>query len=197
MQFSFGDHVLDVARRELRRGDVLVALEPQVFDVLVYLLQNRDRVVTKDDLIEAVWGGRIVSESTLTSRVNAVRKAVGDSGEEQRLIRTIARKGIRCVGTVDEQAGSSKAAAETKPLLANPLRQEIHFCTTPDSVRIAYAEVGQGPPLVKAANWLNHLEYDWHSPIWSHLLHQLAVEHRLVRYDSRGCGLSDWEVDDI
>src|SRR5262249_25165049 len=133
----------------------------------------------------------------LTSRVNAVRKAVGDSGEEQRLIRTIARKGIRFVGTVDEQAGSSKAAAETKPLLANPLRQEIHFCTTPDSVRIAYAEVGQGPPLVKAANWLNHLEYDWHSPIWSHLLHQLAVEHRLVRYDSRGCGLSDWEVDDI
>lgn len=64
-------------------------------------------------------------------------------------------------------------------------------------MRIAYAEVGQGPPLLKAANWLNHLEYDWESPIWSHLLHELAAEHQLIRYDERGNGLSDWDVDDI
>src|SRR5882672_9793587 len=117
LHFIFGDHVLDVDRRELRRGSELIALEPQVFDLLVYLLQNRDRVVGKDDLIEVIWGGRIVSESTLTSRINAVRRAVGDSGEQQRLIRTIARKGIRFVGEVSEstRAVERGAAAKVRP----------------------------------------------------------------------------------
>jgi len=102
MMLLFGDHALDTDRRELRRGSELVPVEPQVFDLLVYLVQNRDRVVSKDDLIGSVWNGRIVSDSTLTSRINAARKAVGDSGEEQRLIRTIARKGLRFVGDVRE-----------------------------------------------------------------------------------------------
>jgi pimeloyl-ACP methyl ester carboxylesterase/DNA-binding winged helix-turn-helix (wHTH) protein len=185
----FEDCSLDVDRRELRRGPELVALEPQVFDLLVYLVHNRDRVVSKDDLIAAVWSGRIVSDSTLTSRINAARKAVGDNGEEQRLIRTIARKGIRFVCSVAE--GTSD-----KPTPANP-HQEIHFCTSSDGVRIAYAAVGAGTPLVKTANWLNHLEYDWHSPVWSPMLHELARDHRLVRYDERGNGLSDWDVKDI
>src|ERR1043166_7704572 len=98
LQFLFDNHVLDVGRRELRRGAETVAVEPQVFDLLVYLVQNRERVVSKDDIIAAVWHGRIVTESTLTSRINAARKAIGDSGTEQRLIRTIARKGLRFVG---------------------------------------------------------------------------------------------------
>jgi TolB-like protein/tetratricopeptide (TPR) repeat protein len=102
MQFRFGDCVLDVARRELWRSGERVAMEPQVFDLLVHLIRNRDRVVTKDDLLDAVWGGRIVSESTLTSRINAARKAVGDSGEAQRLIRTLPRKGIRFVADVTD-----------------------------------------------------------------------------------------------
>jgi pimeloyl-ACP methyl ester carboxylesterase/DNA-binding winged helix-turn-helix (wHTH) protein len=204
VQFHFADHVLDVERRELRRGSALIAVEPQVFDLLVYLLRNRERVVSKDDMIAAVWAGRIVSESTLTSRINAARKAVGDSGERQAVIRTIARKGIRFVGEVSEQAAATRPADEpgkptqSRAAAASPdLRQQIHFCTASDGVRIAYAEVGDGPPLVKAANWLNHLEYDWQSPIWSHLLHELAAGHRLIRYDARGNGLSDWEVDDI
>ena len=92
MEFSFGDHVLDLDRRELRRGAELVALEPQVFDLLVYLVQNRDRVVSRDDLLAMARGARIVSDSTLTSRISAVRRAVGDSGETQRLIRTVSRK---------------------------------------------------------------------------------------------------------
>src|ERR1700704_2982657 len=98
MKFLFDNHALDTDRRELRRGSERVAVEPQVFDLLVYLVQNRDRVVSKDDLIASVWGGRIVSVSPLPSRINAARKAVGDSGESQRLIRTIARKGLRFVG---------------------------------------------------------------------------------------------------
>jgi TolB-like protein len=101
--FVFEGHSLDVDRRELRRGSEQVALEPQVFDLLVYLVTNRNRVLTKDDLIATVWGGRIVTESTITSRINAARKAVGDTGGEQRLIRTYARNGIRFIGEVQEE----------------------------------------------------------------------------------------------
>ena len=202
MQFFFDSYLLDIDRRELRCGSDLIAIEPQVFDLLAYLVQNRDRVVSKDDLFAAVWHGRIVSESTLTSRINAVRKAVGDSGEQQAVIRTIARKGFRFVAAISEPAGPSSAGTATiakarSPAMPNHLRQEIHFCTASDGVRIAYAAVGRGPPLIKTANWLNHLEYDWESPIWSHLLDEIAATHRLIRYDARGNGLSDWDVPDI
>ena len=198
MQFLFGDYSLDVGRRELRRGQHLVDVEPQVFDLLVYLVRNRDRVVTRDDIFAAVWGGRIVSESTLSSRITAVRKAIGDSGEQQALIRTAARKGIRFIGEVSERTeGPTKPIAAPAATATSLLRQEVHFCTASDGVRIAYAEVGHGPPLIKAGNWLNHLEYDWESPIWSPFLHTLATEHRLIRYDARGNGLSDWEVEDL
>jgi DNA-binding winged helix-turn-helix (wHTH) protein len=112
VQFHFADHALDTDRRELRRGQEPVAVEPQVFDLLVYLVENRDRVVSKDDLIASVWGGRIVSDSTLTSRVNAARRAVGDNGEEQKLIRTIARKGMRFVGAVHMQGGRDDGVQE-------------------------------------------------------------------------------------
>ena len=198
MQFLFGDYSLDVGRRELRRGQHLVDVEPQVFDLLVYLVRNRDRVVTRDDIFAAVWGGRVVSESTLSSRITAVRKAIGDSGEQQALIRTAARKGIRFIGEVSERTeGPTKPIAAPAATATSLLRQEVHFCTASDGVRIAYAEVGHGPPLIKAGNWLNHLEYDWESPIWSPFLHTLATEHRLIRYDARGNGLSDWEVEDL
>jgi TolB-like protein/Flp pilus assembly protein TadD len=121
----FGSYVLDTARRELSREGGLIALEPQVFDLLVYLVQNRDRVVSKDDLIASIWGGRIVSESTLTSRINAVRRAVGDSGEEQKLVRTIARKGFRFVGEAREQGPSGGPAAGLQVPFAVPDRPSI------------------------------------------------------------------------
>jgi TolB-like protein/Tfp pilus assembly protein PilF len=114
--YAFEDFSLDPGRRELRRGTELVAIEPQVFDLLLYLVHNRDRVVSGDDLIDAVWNGRIVSESTLSSRIAAVRQAIDDSGERQRLIRTMIRKGFRFVGDVreEEDAGADKSAAEDK-----------------------------------------------------------------------------------
>jgi pimeloyl-ACP methyl ester carboxylesterase/DNA-binding winged helix-turn-helix (wHTH) protein len=193
--FHFGDYSLDVERRELCRGAEHVALEPQVFDLLTYLVVNRDRVVTKDDLIASVWRGRIVSDSTLTSRINAVRKAVGDSGEQQTLIRTIARKGIRFVGELKESPAATPV--RSAPPSTTAPRQDVHFCTAPDGVRIAYAAVGDGPPLLKTANWLNHLEYDWESPVYGPLLHEIAAEHLLIRYDARGNGLSDWDVSEM
>ncbi|HVT50815.1 MAG TPA: winged helix-turn-helix domain-containing protein, partial [Dongiaceae bacterium] len=113
------------------RGAEPVALGPQVFDLLLYLLQNRTRVVSKDDLLEAVWRGRIVSESTLTSHINAVRKAIGDTGGEQRLLRTVARKGYRFVGAVTEWhptgagAEPAQSAAPVEPALPIPDRPSI------------------------------------------------------------------------
>ena len=115
MQFLFADYTLDIDRRELHRGYELVAVEPQVFDLLADLVQNHHRLVSKDDLIASVWGGRIVSDSTLNSRINAVRKAIGDNGEDQRLIRTIARKGFRFVGTVRLQPADANSADATGP----------------------------------------------------------------------------------
>jgi TolB-like protein len=106
MIYLFQDYSLDVERQELRRRADLVPVEPQVLDLLQYLIRNRDHVVTKDDLIAAVWNGRIISESALSSRLTAVRQAVGDSGEQQRLIRTIARKGFRFVGEIREKPAS-------------------------------------------------------------------------------------------
>jgi TolB-like protein/tetratricopeptide (TPR) repeat protein len=126
MEFRFTDHVLDVARRELRRNGESVALEPQVFDLLVHLIRNRDRVVTKDDLLDSLWGGRIVSESTLNSRINAARRAVGDSGEAQGLIRTLPRKGFRFVG--DATDGQS-----TQPTPPNTPRDRPSIAVLPFS----------------------------------------------------------------
>lgn len=193
--YLFEGFTLDKERRELRTNDSMtVVVGPQVFDLLVYLIENRERVVSKDDLIASVWDGRIVSDSTLDSRVNAARKALGDSGKEQRLIRTAARKGIRFVGEVIEKTNEDISASVKSP---SGVQQKVQFCTASDGVRIAYALAGQGLPLVKAANWLNHLEYDWQSPIWSHLLQALAADYQLIRYDERGNGLSDWDVEDI
>ena len=104
MIYIFADYSLDTDRQELRRGADLVPVEPQVLDLLIFVIRNRERVVSKDDLIAHVWKGRIVSDSTLTSRITAARQAVGDSGGEQRLIRTIARRGLRFVAEVSESA---------------------------------------------------------------------------------------------
>lgn len=103
MTFQFECYTIDPPRRELRCQGELVHVEPQVFDVLVYLVENRDRVVTKDELFATVWQGRIVSETTLSSRINAARRAIGDTGGRQALIQTIARRGFRFIGEASEQ----------------------------------------------------------------------------------------------
>jgi TolB-like protein/tetratricopeptide (TPR) repeat protein len=118
LKYFFDSFVFDPDRRELRQGDAVVAMQPQVFDLLEYLIRNRDRVVSKEDIFNSVWGGRIVSESSLTSRINAARAVLGDSGEEQRLLRTLPRKGIRFVGVVREQGADAEAVLEPGPAAA-------------------------------------------------------------------------------
>jgi DNA-binding winged helix-turn-helix (wHTH) protein/pimeloyl-ACP methyl ester carboxylesterase len=203
MLFDLGDCEIDPDRRELKRGDEAIHVEPQVFDLLLYLLEHRDRVVTKDELMESVWRGRVVSEATLTSRVAAARRAIGDSGREQARLRTVARRGFRFVGEVRERA--SPSATRTTIDFPSPVSvehgevppQEVQFCRAHDGVRLAYAAVGSGPTLLKAANWLNHLEYDWRSPVWSPTFARLATDRRFIRYDGRGFGLSDWAARDL
>jgi TolB-like protein/class 3 adenylate cyclase/Tfp pilus assembly protein PilF len=131
LQFRFGNHLLDLDRRELCRGGEPVALEPQVFDLLVHLVQNRDRVVSKDELLEAVWGGRIVSESALTSRITAVRKAIGDTGAAQHLIRTVPRRGIRFIGDVREER-EAPPASSAAPRLSIVVLPFVNLSRDPD-----------------------------------------------------------------
>lgn len=119
MVLVFGGHRLDIGRRELRRHGELVELEPKAFDLLAFLVLNRDRVVSKDDLIDGVWGGRIVSESALTTRINAVRRSLGDDGARQRLVRTFIRKGVRFIGEVTELADETASNGD----LPGPLLQ--------------------------------------------------------------------------
>jgi TolB-like protein/DNA-binding winged helix-turn-helix (wHTH) protein len=162
--FVFEDYSLDTARRELRRGTNLVAVEPQVFDVLQYLVSQRERVVSKDDLIDAVWGGRIVSESTLSSRLTAVRHALGDCGEAQRLIRTIPRKGLRFVGEVREVgnacsiptpqpatcalqlvASASEVPSDVREIDRNEFADEQHIKNIGPPVRVNRLKLGAAP----------------------------------------------------
>ena len=127
--------MLDTDTRELRRDGERIAVEPQVLDLLVFLVENRDRVVTKDDLIASVWGGRIVSDAALTSRIYAARKAIGDTGRDQKLIRTMARKGLRFIGTLDTPtsvdaaappaADASQQPAELRAAVIQPERRVI------------------------------------------------------------------------
>jgi pimeloyl-ACP methyl ester carboxylesterase/DNA-binding winged helix-turn-helix (wHTH) protein len=198
VRFRFDGCEVDLQRFELRRDGAAVAVEPQVFDVLVHLLRHRDRVVTKEELLDEVWGDRFVSESALTSRIKAARRAIGDDGATQRAIRTIHGRGYRFVADVEEL--STPLAGPTAPagrVEERRQQQRVQLCTAPDGVRLAYATVGSGPTLVKAANWLSHVDYDWESPVWRHWWRDLSAHHQLVRYDERGCGLSDWDVDDF
>jgi pimeloyl-ACP methyl ester carboxylesterase len=118
--------------------------------------------------------------------VRAVRRAVGDDGRRQEVVRTVHGRGYQFVAELSTPPTRPDGDATT---------QQIGFCRANDGVRLAYALGGAGPPLVKAANWLSHLEYDWENPTWRHWWVALCRSHRLVRYDARGCGLSDWKVD--
>jgi pimeloyl-ACP methyl ester carboxylesterase/DNA-binding winged helix-turn-helix (wHTH) protein len=200
--YAFGDYELDTRLHELRRAGDRLHVEPQVFDVLAHLLASRDRLVTKEELLDQVWGHRYVAPTTLNSRIKHARQAVGDDGSAQRVIRTVHGLGFRVVAHVVERpfadAGAQLAPAHPRASApAQPVSQSIRFCATADGVRIAYATSGTGPPLVKPANWITHLEYDWESPVWRHWMHELSRDNTLLRYDERGSGLSDRDAADL
>jgi DNA-binding winged helix-turn-helix (wHTH) protein/pimeloyl-ACP methyl ester carboxylesterase len=209
--YTFEGFVLDADRFELRHGDSVVHVEPKVFDVLEYLIRHRHRVVTKNELLETVWGGRFVNESALTTRLKAARRALGDDGTAQRMIRTVHGRGYQFVAIVDGDSDRSGDGVVVPPDAeqviatngnsdsagagtADQIEQQIRFCIARDGTRIAYATSGDGPPLVKAANWMTHIDIEWGSSVWQHWLAGLSRHRTLVRYDERGCGLSDRDV---
>lgn len=209
MIYEFADFVLDTRRCELSRDGEARHLEPQVYAVLCHLIENRERVVSRDELLDHVWGHRFITPGTLNTRIKLLRQALDDDGDAQQVIRTVRGRGFRFVGDVRpiESAsagtyqpfavGGTRETAPASAAAAQRQQQRIRFCRARDGVRIGYALSGHGPPLVRPANWLTHLEHDWESPVWKHWLRELSSTHTLVRYDERGCGLSDHDIEDF
>ena len=197
----FDGFELEPATRELRDASGPIHLEQQVFDVLLHLIEHRDRVVPKTELLDQIWGDRFVSESALTSRIKSARQAIGDSGESQRVIRTVRGIGYRFVGDVSSEDGQNSPVAATPP--ADPvdpadgdqrLVGRIRFVESA-GVSLAVAETGAGPCLVKTATWLTQVDKDTEaSPIWGHWVRALSRRYHYVRYDPPGCGLSDRDL---
>jgi len=176
---AFEDLELDLAQVELRRSGVRVPVEPQVFEVLAYLVLHRDRVVGKEELMDAVWGGRFVSETAVTSRIKQARHAIGDNGQAQRLIRTVHGHGYRFVGPARE-AGPSTRRPEA-----------VHYALS-DGLQIAYQVTGRGDrDIVLVPGFVSHLELDWADPRHAAFLDRLGLLGRLIRFDKRGTGMSD------
>jgi DNA-binding winged helix-turn-helix (wHTH) protein/pimeloyl-ACP methyl ester carboxylesterase len=199
VRYLFEDCELDTDLFELRRAAEPVKIEPQVFDVLVHLVRHRDRVVPKEELLDEVWGDRFVSESALSSRVKAVRHALGDDGQLQRCIRTVHGRGYRFVAPVEEIAGSVAAnevaagdeseeeAAAVASVAASPIRY-----TQSDALNIAYQVTGAGDvDIVLVAGFVSHLMLDWTERRHAHFLRRLGSFSRLIRFDKRGTGMSD------
>jgi DNA-binding winged helix-turn-helix (wHTH) protein/alpha-beta hydrolase superfamily lysophospholipase len=188
-RYQFDEFELDTRTYQLHGHGEPIHLEPRALDLLHYLLRHRDRVVGKDELLDAVWGDHFVSDAALTTALRTARRAVRDDGSQQRILRTVHRRGYQFVAEV-----SLEAAGKRESLSGPTGEQSIRFCHPGDGTRIAWATLGSGSPLLKAANWMTHLVLERTSPVWAHWLDGLAGNHRLIRYDERGCGMSDWEV---
>src|SRR5262245_58467670 len=159
VRYLFEDCALDPNRRELWRQNSLVPIEPQVFDLLVHLIRHREQVLSRDDLIAAIWAGRVVSESALSTRINAARSAIGDTGEQQRLIKTFPRKGVRFVGVVREDtAAASGAVTASVPVLPDkPSIAVLPFTNMSGDAEQDYFADGMAEEIITAlsrCNWL-------------------------------------------
>ncbi len=195
--YEFGSFLLDAPERRLMCRGTEISLTLKVFETLCLLVENAGHLMTKEDLLQRLWPDTVVQENSLNKNVSVLRKVLGESATGQAFIETVPRVGYRFVGPVHEVPAKMPATERARHPATPHSRQEIRFCVTEDGARIAYATVGAGYPLVKAANWLNHLDYEWESPLWRHWIDELTRHHAFIRYDERGNGLSDWDVADI
>jgi DNA-binding winged helix-turn-helix (wHTH) protein/pimeloyl-ACP methyl ester carboxylesterase len=193
--YEFGGFRLEIDERRLLNEGRPVPLRTKVFDTLRVLIEHSGRLLTKDELMRSIWPNTVVEENNLNHNISVLRRALGEEATGQGFIETIPRVGYRFVADV-KRFGADAAVHVPAPAAppAESLRQTIRFGTANDGARIAYSTVGSGTPFVKAANWLNHLEFEWESPVWKHWIDAISSHHTFVRYDERGCGLSDWKV---
>jgi DNA-binding winged helix-turn-helix (wHTH) protein/pimeloyl-ACP methyl ester carboxylesterase len=194
--YEFGPFRLELKEHRLVREGHRIPLTGKAFSTLRVLVEHHGKLVSKQDLMSAVWPETTVEENNLDRNISALRKALGDQANGQSFIETVPRVGYRFVAQVAEDTSTAPLPA-TEREQELPSRQEIRFCTTADKVRLAYATVGSGSPLVKVANCFNHLDFEWESPIWRHWVRDFASGHSIVRYDGRGNGLSEWDVEDV
>jgi pimeloyl-ACP methyl ester carboxylesterase len=193
MRYRFGDHTLDTGTLQLLNGSLEVDVEPQVFAVLAHLVQHRDRVVPKEELLDEVWGSRFVSESALTTRIKQVRRAVGDTGRDQRVVRTYHGRGYRFVAGIDAPAvGASPGSAPLAGPGAAPVRPapRTHYAES-HGASIAYQTFGEGPDMALIAGFATNVEVQWDHPAIADFLMRLGRVARVTVLDKRGVGLSD------
>ena len=193
MVFRFGPFQLDVAERRLQRDGEAVPLRAKVFDTLCILVENHGRLVRKDDLIHRLWPDSIVEDNNLDHNISRLRHALHD-GDGHKWIETIPRQGYRFSGDVQQLPA---AMSMPLPPADDPPEQDIQFFTTSDGVRLAYTIGGSGPPLVRAIDWINHLDFEWKNRFRRRWFAEVMRHHTLLRYDQRGSGLSDWNIDDF
>lgn len=192
---------MDTRRYHLSKQGQVRPVEPLAFDLLAYLINNRDRVVTREELLNSLWKGKIVSDSALGARLRDARRAVEDSGDRQSVIRTVHGRGYQFVAEVvaeeDDNAREGDASPGAKREITLEEQSPVRFVRSRDGVNIAHAAVGSGSPLIISGSWMTHLEEDWKNPGWGHYVSHLARRFRLIRYDQRGNGMSDWDNVDI
>jgi pimeloyl-ACP methyl ester carboxylesterase/DNA-binding winged helix-turn-helix (wHTH) protein len=194
MRYRFAQCDFDVARHSLIRAGVRQNTEPQVFDLLALLVAQAGTLVTWDRIVQEVWQGRAISDSTISARVAAVRRAVGDDGTRQAIIRTVPRRGLMLVAEVAVLDGDE---SETLPEVRSSHTQVVRFTRADDGLNLAYALSGEGPPLLRVMHSPSHLEHDWTDPVDKPLNDALGRIRQLVRYDKRGTGLSETEIDSL
>jgi pimeloyl-ACP methyl ester carboxylesterase len=193
-KYLFGTYFLDVDERRLFRDNEEIRLRGKLFDTLRVLVENAGKLVRKDAFMESVWPDSVVEDNNLDYCISQLRKLLHPA----KYIETVPRHGYRFVAEVTA-ANAGGRLIQLEPALQPPdgPNQQIGFFTTSDGVRIAYQMAGQGPVLVRTIHWLNHLEFEWKTPLRRQWLSEVMRHNTLVRYDQRGSGLSDWNVSDF
>ncbi|WP_169568251.1 alpha/beta fold hydrolase [Sneathiella limimaris] len=194
MIYSFADCTLDTTRHELVRAGAPVKIEPQVFELLTLLVSRAGDLVTKEELIEIVWKSLNISDSAISARINAARKAIGDTDKSNRLLQTVPRLGFRFAAEVTTDKVADTETETQRPEIKIEDHQVIAYTRSADGLSFGYAKSGEGPPLLKAGHWLSHLELDWHSNIWHSFLERLGQHFTLYRYDQRGTSFSEGDI---
>lgn len=191
MIYAFGDYRIDSALFQITRADTVLPVEPQVLDLLIALIDKRDQVVTRNELFDTIWKGRIVSDTTLSSRIKTARHVIGDDGRRQRWIKTVHGRGFRFIGDVSVTADGPRDERSQQPEPPTVPRPETRYAKS-GNVHVAYHLFGNGPVnLIMVPGYISHIEHFWDEPGMNRFLTRLGEHARFAIFDKRGTGLSD------